>query len=227
MVDNAGVIKRMQQRANGLGHFRGGPPGALGDYPADLPNRILVTKGLVQAGPLTAPTEIPPPPNTELSALLEIRDMLSRLPYAMQDEWRTRFQMVPREAVSFMAPGGTTTVGIGAAVAIATQQFPELQTGWLTKIGVSVVPAGSFADVVWQLRFDGAIHPQFFNRVFASSSLSTPIDFPCEVVQSRLVQLVAINTGAVPIDAAGILVGFMELMTTNKRYGASPTTGIG
>lgn len=224
--DNSAVVLRQRARMNGLGKFRGGLPGALGDYPADLPNRILMTKGETQGGPLSFPAIEAPLPDTEKSYLRQITELLERMPQALSDEFRTRFVITPREAISFIAPGGTTTIAPGAAVAIVAQLVAEQFAGFVTHVGVNVVPAGAFATVIWQIRINGAIHPLFFDRIFAATTLSTPIPFPFELTQNRTVQLVAINTGAVAVDVAGVLVGWTEYLTTGKRYGSSPSTGI-
>lgn len=219
--NNDAIRKRLAARSNGIGL-----PNALGDYPADLPNRILFTKGYANTGPVTAPTIEGPKPEDTNSVLREIRDLLARMPYMLSDEFRTRFIVTPREAVAFINPGGTTTVPAGTALAIVSQLIPEQYTGFLTHVGVGVVPAGAFASITWQIRVNGAIHPMFFNRIFSASSIGGPTPFPMELTQNRTVELVAINGAAVPIDVAGVLVGWTEFMSTNKRYGSSPETGI-
>jgi len=99
-------------------------------------------------------------------------------------------------------------------------------TGVITGVGVNVIPAGAFADVIWQIRVNGAVHPLFANRVYSASTLSNPDLFPFEIPQNRTVQLVAINNGIVPVSVAGKLVGYTEYLTEYKKYGSVSASGI-
>jgi len=223
--DNSAVVRRLLARSrNNSGLF------GLGDYPADLPNRILLTKGDAEVGPISSPV-VPGKdsgaPEDILSILKQIRDLLSRGPEMYADEYRTRFVVQPREAISFIAPGGSTTIAAGAAVAVVSQQIDENFTGYLTGVGVNVDPPGSFPSITWQVRVNGAIHPKFSDRIFNANTLATPLPFTLELTQNRLVQLVAINGAGAPIDVSGIMVGWTEYMSAYKRYGSSPQSGIG
>jgi hypothetical protein len=220
--DNGPVLRRMHGRQ--LRH--GSLPSVLGDYAAELPNRILVTGGNEERGPITSPTIPAPGPTDAISLLTDIRDLLQRLPTALSDEFRTRFIMEPRESVAFNAPGGNTSVPAGTAVAICSQQVAENFSGFLTRVGVSAAP-GQLPQITWQIRINGSVHPNFANRVFTSSNISNPFPFALELVQKSTVQLVAINVGPGAVDVAGVLIGWTEFLSTFKRYGASPGSGIG
>lgn len=220
-MDNSSVIRRMQAR--------GGQIGALGDYVSSLPNRILTTGPGTPLGPISSPTVLPPQASNDPTATLaEIRDLLRNMPFALSTEFRTRFILHPRESMSFIVPGEVNPLpaGPGAAVAVAQFQMNEQFTGFLEYVGVNVIPAGAFTNVTWQIRINGNIHPNFNNRVFNASTISTPLAFPLELVQSRTVQLVAVNNGGVPLDVQGVLVGFTEILTDAKRYGSTPAAGV-
>lgn len=228
MPDNSAVLAREVLRARG----RNGrsAAGALGEYIQDLPHRVLQTTGGAGQsggrGPMSSPVIPGPRTDTVLSVLQDLRALLERLPETLSLEWRTKFIMTPREAISFIAPSNSVLVPAGTAVAVVSQTTQERYTGFLTHVGVGVQPVGSFSDVIWQIRVNGAVHPEFSNRVFFAPTLSTPLPFPFELTQSRTIQLVAINTSAVDLECQGLLVGWTEYMGNFKMYGASPSTGI-
>jgi hypothetical protein len=206
---------------------RGRVVGPLGDYLAPLPNQIIATRGDTAQGPLTSPTVAPASQCTDtVSCLQQILAMLQRMPVAFSQEFRTRFIIQPRESVAFVVPGETTSVSAGAAQAIASFKMNENFTGFLTAIGVNVTPISSIANVAWQLRVNGNVHPNFNNQIFAASTLATPLPFAFELIQNRTVQLVAINKSGGPLDISGVLVGWTEFMASYKSYGGSPQSGI-
>lgn len=207
---------------------RGGLTGPLGDYAAALPNRVVMTREDGPRGPLTSPTVAPAAATDEISLLMQIRDLLSRMPVSLSDEFRTRFIVQPRESVSFIVPGTNLALPAdGQPYAIAAFQMNQGFTGFLTHVGVNVSPSGGFPGITWQIRVNNNIHPNFANRVFSASTIATPIPFAFELVQSRTVQLVAINAiGGGAVDVAGVLVGWTEFMADYKRYGAAPQSGI-
>lgn len=216
---NSAVLRRMAQRGSR------GPVDrrSLGDYPEILPHRVMLTQtGKGADGPVSGSVSA----QQGDGSLSQIRDLLLRLPQMMSEEWRTRFVMTPREAISFIAPGGPTSVPAGMAVAIVSQQIDELFTGFLTHVGVNVIAPAAFSSITWQIRINGAIHPKFTDRIFSAPTISTPVPFTLELTQNRTLQLVAINTGGVAVDAAGILVGWTEYMATFKNYGSAPSAGI-
>lgn len=207
----------------------------LGDYPADLPYRVLSTKGGAGQqggaidggwGPVTAPVESGEDCDTELCWLKKISRQLEHLPERLALTWRTRFVVCPREAVSFIALSGTVSVPAGTAVAVVNQVVQPRFSGFVTRVGISVLAPASFPDVTWQLRINGAVHPEFANRIFSAGNLNTPDDFVFELIQGRTVQLVAINTSGLAIDVQGKLVGWTEFLTDDKTYGGSPSSGI-
>lgn len=226
-VDNSAVLRRMQQRGQRNGQsVIGRIPNTMGDYPAELPNRVLVTQGIGEKGPISSPA-VSPASNDDL--LQQIRDLIMRLPSAISLEWRTRFIKQPRETVSFINPSGPVAVAPGAAVAVATQKVDQMFTGFLTHVGIGA-PAGSLANIIWQIRINDAIDPKFGtngNAVFAASNLSTPIPFALELIQNTKVSIVAINTGGAPVDVSAVLVGWVEFLSTNKQYGTSPSGPVG
>jgi hypothetical protein len=230
MPDNT-VMRRklasMQQAPRG--------PRPLGDLPADLTYRVLSTKGGAgqeggaadgQWGPVTAPVLPGEQPETELSLLREIRDLLLHLPEATLLTMRTQLVLAPREAVSFIALSGTVNIVPGAAAVVVTQAIPPRSAGFLTKVGVNVLGAGNFPDISWQIRQGGTVHNEFSNRIYSAANLNTPDDFILELVQGRTLELIATNAGGVPIDVQGKLVGWMEFLTDNKPYGGASMSGI-
>jgi hypothetical protein len=217
-ADNFAVQQRALSRARANGR--------MGDYPAALPNQILVTKGAGEVGPVTSPTVAAPIPTDTTSLLQEIIALLRRLPFAMSTEWRTRFPKQPRESVSFVAPGGPTNVPAGTAVAVVTVQVNERFSGFLTHVGV-MAAAAALAQIQWQIRINGAVHPFFRSDVFALTNVATPYPFLLELCQNSKVQLVAINTGAVGVDVSGVLLGWTEYLSSLKQYGGAPSSGIG
>lgn len=207
-----------------------GQAGPLGDYPAELPHRVLYTKGgagqVGGRGPLSSPVIEGPKDDTELSYLRQIRDLLYRLPSAMSNEWRTKFIMPPRESISFVTSAYWIDVPAGNAVIVASQTVQQNYTGFIQHVGVGCNPTGGLTDIIWQIRVNGSIHPEFSNRVFAANTMGNPLPFNFEMMQSRTYDLVAINGGAALISCAGILVGWTEVMSDYKSYGSSPATGI-
>ena len=220
--DNGPVLRRMQHRQQ----RHGAQPSVLGDYPAELGNRILVTDDGSVKGPVTSPTIPAPGPTDAVSLLTSIRDLLQRMPAALSDEFRTRFIMEPREAVAFIAPSVNTSVAAGQALAVCSQQVAENFSGFLTHVGIFAA-AGQLPQITWQIRINGSVHPNFANRIFTASNISNPFPFALELVQKSTVQLVAINAGPGAVDVAGVMVGWTEFLSTYKRYGASPGSGIG
>jgi hypothetical protein len=195
----------------------------LGDYPEILPHRVMLTQSAEERGPVTGPTIGGEQPDINI----QIRDLLARMPKMMSDEWRSRFVMTPREAVSFAEPGGPVAVGVGLAVAVVSVTIEEMFTGFLQWVGVNVDPAGSFASITWQIRINGATHPKFDSNIYNANTLATPLPFSLELPQTSIVQLVAINGAGVPITCSGVLCGWVEYMASFKDYGWSPSSGIG
>ena len=206
---------------------RGAVLGPLGDYIETLPNQVLSTQGAkgIQ-GPTTSPTVEAPPATDTASQLQQIVALLQRLPQSLSDEFRMRFIIQPRESVAFIVPGENIAVPVTTPTIIASFQLSARFTGFLTGVGVNVHPAGEFPNIQFQLRVGNNIHPNFSNRVFAVSTLATPIPFALELIQGRTVNLVAINNGPGTVDVSGILIGWTEFMASYKRYGSAPQSGI-
>jgi len=224
--DNSALLRRLAVNVDHEGEQKG----ALGDYPSELHHRVVGTKGGAGQqggrGPMSSPVIEGPKPEDSNSLLKQIRDLLQRMPGALSLEARTAFSIAPREAISFISPSIFVNVGPAAAVAVATQTVQERFTGYLTAVGIGTAPVGALPNITWQIRIDGAIHPEFSNRLFAVNNLATPIPFQFELTQARTVQLVAINGGGAIVTCAGVLVGWTEYMSTYKPYGSSPATGI-
>lgn len=222
--DNSAMVRRGMSKKNGQ------QPGALGEYFNDIYYRTYMVRGSAGQGgvmgPLTSPTIQGPVVDDQLSLLRNIRDLLLFMPNALSDEWRTRFIMQPRESISFVTGGASVAVPAGTAVAVVSELIDERFTGFLTHVGVDVISNGAFPDIIWQIRINGAIHPKFANKIFFANTLATPYPFAFELCQARTVQLVAINTSGVPVNVAGVLVGWTEFMSSFKTYGSSPQSGI-
>lgn len=225
MPDNIVVQRRIAARASGKNAPRR-VLNSLGDYPAALPNQVVVTQGLEEKGPLTSPTILPPASMDIAQILSDMRDLLTRMPAALSDEFRTRFVVQPRESVPFAVPSGPITVAPAASVAIVQVKVNERYCGYLTGIGIGG-SAPTLANVKWQIRIGNMISPKFNNVIFAASNLATPLPFTSEVTQNSLLQLVATNGNPGAVDLSGVLVGWTEFMSTNKQYGSSPASGIG
>ncbi len=215
-VDNDAVLRRKFARTR-----------QLGDYVAALPNQVISTRGIAQRGPLTSPTIPAAAPTDSNSLLQQIAALLSNLPVALSDEFRTRFIMQPRESVSFLVPGENTSVAnSGQPVAIVSFKVNQNFTGFLTHVGVNVSPSGGFPSIAWQIRVNNSVHPNFANRVFSVSNMSTPYPFALELVQNRTITLYAINTGSGSLDVSGVLLGWTEFLADYKPYGTSSQSGI-
>lgn len=223
--DNTAIVARELARRE-RNHRRTGP---LGEYVQDLPYRVFQPQGSVGAemGPLTAPAVLGPESGlTELDYLQMILDEIRRMPENMSYEWRRVFPMQPRESISFVVSSTSVNVPAGTAVAVATQLIPERYTGFLTRVGVNVTPGASFPNIIWQVRINGTVHPEFANRIFFANTLANPYRFLFELTQARTVQLVAINTSGAAILVQGMMEGWSEYMSDFKGYGSSPATGI-
>lgn len=221
--DNTELLKRQAIA-------RRGQAGPLGDYPAELPHRVLSTKGgagqMGGRGPLSSPVVEGPQVETELGYLSQLCDLIYRLPQAMSNEWRTKFIMPPRESISFLTSAYWVDVAAGAAVVVASQTVQQNYTGFIQYLGIGANPLGGLTNITWQIRVNGFVHPEFSNRVFAANTLGNPLMFNLEMLQSRTYDVVAINGGGALISCAGIMVGWTEQMSDYKMYGSSPATGI-
>jgi hypothetical protein len=217
------LINKQTERRGG----RPGTTGPLGEYIQQLPYRTVVTKGPSQVeGPLSVPVmESPENIQTTDDYLYAILEEIRDLPARMALELRTRFPVQPRESISFVASSGDVTVAAGTAAAIVSQVTQERFTGFLTHVGVNVVP-GAWSDITWQIRVNGAVHPEFSGELFTQNNIPDPYPFLFELTQARTVELVAINSAGVDIDVQGVLIGWTEFMSTFKSYGAAPQTGI-
>lgn len=214
MLGNNNDLVRRRQASRGIG-----------DYVADLPYRVLMAQGA--AGPINAPVLDPVSGEGDSTYWLKkIHDLLLRLPGEMSLEWRNRFVMTPREAISFVVPSNFIDVGAGTAVALCTFTVQPRFTGFLTHVGMNVNPPGGATDIEFQIRVNDAIHPQFSAVQISASSAVTPYPFSLELTQSRTVSLVAVNTGLNPLACAGVLVGWVEYMASFKPYGSASTTGV-
>jgi hypothetical protein len=221
-------MNRKDAFPSALGSPRSGM-GRMSDYIADTPYRVLQTtggQGGRALGPLSYPIMTGPKIESDTDILRDIRALLERMPASLQDEFRTRFIIQPRESISFNAGSGDVIVGPGLAVAVVSEVVDPRFTGFLTHVGVNVIAPGSFSSILWQIRINGAIHPKYANRVFSASTLSDPLPFAFELTQSRTVELVAVNPTGAPITVQGLLVGWTEFMSTYKSYGSSPQSGV-
>jgi len=225
--DNTNMLRRI--RANGVKRQANKP---LGDYIQDLPFRVMEARGGAGQegtglGPLSAPVALGPELGLSTEQLLKLLlDQLRRLPQLFSLEWRTRFPMQPRESISFLTPTVSVAVPALTAVVVVSQIIPERYSGFITNVGVNVTPPASFPNITWQVRVNGAIHPEFANRIFMANTLATPMPFLMELTQARTVELVAINTAAAAITVQGVLAGWTEFLSDFKPYGSSPAGGV-
>ncbi len=200
--------------------------GGLRDLPADpLYQRIAPPQpgaGSGTLGPVIAPVVTPPVP----ANLDNLYDLIARLPDALQLVLRRNFMIVPREAVPIVVPSVPTSVAASSQVNIVSYTVPDQYVGFITAVGFDV--AGNAWDSInWSFVSNNAIHPALNEQTFNAPSLSTPLPFPVEITQSRLVRLRANNTNtSSPIYCSAILIGWIERMTAEKGYGTAPRSGI-
>lgn len=222
--NNAFIASKMKEAAEAK--KRNGAMAGMGDYISALPYRVLATKGAsTPGGPVMYPTIPAPEAGDAVSLLTALLEEVRRLPENFSIEARTRFPIAPREAISFINPSLDITVPPGTGVAVVRQLIPERFTGFLTHVGVNTMGAPPTA-ILWQIRVNGAIHPEFSNRQFTQNHVANPLPFIFELTQARTLELVAINTAGAPIVVQGILVGWTEFMSSFKSYGSSPQSGV-
>lgn len=235
---NNGMISRRQslgrpvQGGNPKSPFNGVKSPGLGDYLNPLHYRVFQTQGSAGQGEEMGVSRVPTieaeGPMSDNEILRAILRTLERGPSMLSLEWRTRFYMQPRESVPFFAVTPAVTVAAGTSVAIVTQTITERFGGWLTHVGLRTVAPGGATDISWDIRVNGFTHPQFNGLIIPNNLMSPPfLPFLFELTQSRTVQLVATNNGAVALDVEGMLLGWMEYLMDYKPYGSSPASGIG
>lgn len=198
----------------------------LGDLPADpLYQRIeppMPGAGGGSLGPVTTPIVTPQQP-ADMDSLYEL---LARLPDHLQLVARRNFMIVPREAVPICVPSLPTSVGASAQVNIVSYTVPDQYVGFITGIGFEVY-GNAWSDIRWSFMANNAIHPALNEQQFNAANLATPLPFPVEITQARIVRLRANNTNSTsPIYCAALLVGWLERMTGEKGYGTAPQSGI-
>ncbi len=200
--------------------------GGLGDLPADPLYQAIQPPqpgaGSGTLGPIIAPVVTPQQP----ADLDSIWELLNRLPDDLQLVLRRNFMIVPREAVPIIVPSLPTSVAASSQVNIVSYTVPDQYVGFITAVGFDV--AGNAWDAIkWSFVSNNAIHPALNEQQFNTPTLATPLPFPVEITQSRLVRLRANNTNASsPVYCSAILIGWIERMTAEKGYGTAPRSGI-
>jgi len=222
MSDNSLVRRQLQNR-------RPQHPQSMGDYMDPLNYQTFRTHGGEPPGPLAYPTKPGDIVGEGVEAKLdELIRLLRSLPRSLSLEFRTKFPIQPRESVPFLATQAYVAVPAGATRTVASFALPERYAGFLTHVGTRVVPAGSSADIAWDvLIVRDKVHINYDKLVFEQDTLDTPLPFLFELTQSSTVNLQCTNNGLVPVDVGGLLQGWTEFLHSYKPYGAESASGIG
>jgi hypothetical protein len=197
---------------------------ALHDYPAELPNRVMLPRG--NTGPSTLPIQKGSSGAQKPEALLNgILTALKALPSAQALEFRTRFQVVPREAVPVLATSAPVTIAAAATSDVISYAVPEKFGGFLTGLGIMCSPETAMVDIAWSLQIGNNVAQNFDQVVFNANFMSPPLPFPQEICSGKTVKLTATNNSAGPLQVAGLLVGWVEFLSNFKTYGTIPSSG--
>jgi hypothetical protein len=205
----------------------------LGDYPSLLPHRVLFTKGGAEIGPL-GPIDSPVVTKDDPT---DINGWLRLIYYAilhsaprMALEWKKRFNITPREAISFLSPGQLILAPGASGLVTALTVNPRF-AGFVNFIGVGCTPIGGMSLVNWSLRVgadiaNAIVHPGFNNLVFDANTTQIPLPFVFELTQGKVLSLEAVNNNLGPITLGGMFVGWTEQLDDYKEFGAIPSTSI-
>lgn len=197
---------------------------ALHDYPAELPNRVMIPRG--NPGPSTLPIQKGPAGNPSAEETLRLMlTALKALPSAQVLEFRTRFQVIPREAVPVFATAAPVTVAATVTADVVSYTVPEKFGGFLTGIGIMCFPETAMADISWTIQIGNNKAQNFNLAVFNANFMSPPLPFPQEICSGKTVKLTARNNSAGPLQVAGLLVGWVEFLSNFKTYGTIPSSG--
>lgn len=199
--------------------------GGLGDYPANLPYRVILTKGGQAFGQTVAPIE----QEEETCTLLDICKLLKAMPWMMVMEARKQLMLPGRDAQYFIkqSVGAITVPTSGAVTQVVEYSSTEKFGGALLGVGAQVITLGAADSISWTLRVNGQVHPDFAGVVLNTPTTQMPLQFKMELVQGRTIELIAQSSNAAPVLVTGYLLGFTEFLTESKEWGTSPSSGIG
>jgi hypothetical protein len=114
-----------------------------------------------------------------------------------------------------------------ATVVLSFTVQPNFE-GDMKAVAVNVVPPGSSSDIEWSIRINGNIlAPGFTNIIIPEFMMGQQIPFRQELLQGRLIELIATNSGALAVDVEASITGYTAFMSTWKNWGKSPISGIG
>jgi hypothetical protein len=204
--------------------------GGLGDYQALTPHRT-VTNETRALGPLQTPIVMPPGIQTQQQILAGLFNRLDRLPFLIVRELRKSYRKQGRDGQDFiLTSAGQVTLTAGAAAAVVVSLTVQQNfEGALHHIGTKVIPAQGASYIKWSMRINNTvIHPGMNQVIFMADTLSAPLPFEMELLQMRVIELIAENTHATDdIDVCAVLLGSTSFMADWKNWGDRPLSGIG
>lgn len=166
----------------------------------------------------------------DLAALMEVIRLLNAMPGALQTTLRTRFMIVPREALPILGTSAEVSVPTGGAqTALVSVTVPDGYVGYITKLGLAVVAPGNMSDITFYVKVSGiALPPPASSGLkIAQNTLLAPDDFPFEITSGKTVTVYASNANVSDaVICAAKLVGWVERTTEYKPYGTSPQSGV-
>lgn len=134
----------------------------------------------------------------------------------MLQQAAARAAQKPDDAISFVATPANGTVNVPPdatagdnGTVIAEITVPERCNGFLEWIGPTVDPVSAADQVKWQVRCDDTTHPGL-NGNLPVNAMKAHIPFFWKVPPGAKLQVVAVNTGALPVNASAIFGGYFE-----------------
>ncbi len=122
----------------------------------------------------------------------------------------------PDDAIAFVGTPANGTVAVPPdatagdnGTVIAEITVPELCNGFLEWIGPTVDPVSAADQVKWQVRADDTTHPGL-NGNLPVNAMKMHIPFFWKVPPGAKIQIVAVNTGALPVNCSAIFGGYFE-----------------
>jgi hypothetical protein len=173
------------------------------DYGEGLPNSVPDARSgragagrrLQPAGPAGMPVIVGP----ELRMLNSISDALCFMRRIDDVSF-----ILTGEAVD-VPPAGSSSPNL---VTICEVDIDEGYNGFLTHIGMEVLPTSAADQVLFQILVVGGISPKFSTHPFRRQTLQTPLPFTMWCEPKKKFRLVAQNLGANKVAALGMLIGF-------------------
>lgn len=133
----------------------------------------------------------------------------------------------PRENIPFWSTN-TAPASIAAAASgiVSTFTVPQGQSGFITKLFLSVASLPSFPDIQWTLKKGEKIMPGFSQLTFDQFVYQMGLEFEQEIIHGEVVTLNAYNAGSGTITVSGAFTGWTELITPDKQWGGQSMNGL-